>query len=218
MPDRVRTVSVVRSDDLPCLRLHCPGACGVRGFVLFTLFFWVLLWRYNVGMSTPPTRGPGRLHHLMQALRDAGAKSGHELTWFFGELLDMARDPEDGRSRAALAILDKCIPAYKPAGEVVVLELDPDPSVAHGQIMAAVAAGKMSADTGAMLVSMLEAGQRIATAGQLTDEIKSMREELEIVEGELATRNIGAEGAPQILPAAAISDASPADIPPTETR
>ena len=167
-------------------------------------------------MSTPPTRGPGRLHHLMQALRDAGAQGGHELTWFFGELLGMARNPEDGRSRAALAILDKCIPAYKPAGEVVMLELDPDPGVAHGQIMAAVAAGEMSADTGAMLVSMLEAGQRIATAGQITDEIKAMRQELEIVKGELAARNAGAEGVPQILPAATIPDAGPADIPPTE--
>lgn len=165
-------------------------------------------------MSTPPTRGPGRLHHLLQALRNAGAGGGHELTWFFGELLEMARNPEDGRSRAALAILDKCIPSYKPAGEVVNLELDPDPVFAHGQIMRAVAAGEMAADTGAMLISMLEAGQRIATAGELTAEITAMREELEIVKSELAARGVGAEGAPQILPATINTDSGPADIPP----
>lgn len=191
-----------------------PAPYGVRGFVLSGVFFWVLFYSYNSNMSTPPTRGPGRLHHLLQALRNAGAGGGHELTWFFGELLQMARNPEDGRARAALAILDKCIPSYKPAGEVVTLELDPDPVFAHGQIMRAVAAGEMAADTGAMLISMLEAGQRIATAGELTAEIKAMREELEIVKGELAARGVGAEGAPQILPATVDPDPGAADIPP----
>jgi hypothetical protein len=88
----------------------------------------------------------------------------------------MARNPEDGRSRAALAILDKCIPAYKPAGEVVTLDLDPDPVFAHGQIMRAVAGGEVSADTGAMLISMLEAGQRIAGAGELAERVEMLED------------------------------------------
>ena len=141
-----------------------------------------------------------------------------ELSWFFGELLAMARDPEDPRAKPALTIIGDSIPKYKPTSEPVVgLDgLSADPVEAHSQIMAAIGRGELGTDAAAVLVGLLEAGQRIATAGQLTDEIKSMREELEIVKGELAARNAGAEGAPQILPAGALPAAPATDIPPAE--
>lgn len=169
-------------------------------------------------MSTPPTRGPSRLHSLLAAMRNAGAGGGVELVWFFDKLLTMACNPDDPRAKPALTIIGDSLPKYKPASEPVAgLEgLSSDPVEAHGQIMAAIGRGELGADAAAVLVGLLEAGQRIATAGQITDEIKAMREELEIVKSELAARNVGAEGAPQILPAATIPDASPADIPPPE--
>ena len=151
---------------------------------------------------------------LLQALRNAGAEGGRELTWFFGELLQMARDPEDPRSKSALAIIGDCLPKYKPESLPVTIPLSDDPTIAHRQIVKAVASGQISIDAGAMLGGLLEAGQRIETAGELTAEITAMREELEIVKSELAARGVGAEGAPQILPATINTDPSPADIPP----